>query len=103
MTSISTLWATLDTTVQRWLLQNPGTMVLPRTYVNQVAAGAGQVLHLDEHGEYWLSKEDMLFLKAVRSQSPHSTKSPSPQVRSRAAALRSDEPGLDPHREALDQ
>ncbi|AUZ88998.1 hypothetical protein CVO76_16115 [Arthrobacter agilis] len=103
MTSISSLWTTLDTTVQQWLLQNPGTMVLPRTYVNRIEAGAGQVLNLDEHGEYWLSPEDMLFLKATRSESPYSMRSPSPRLHPHAAAPNFGYPALDPHDKALDQ
>jgi hypothetical protein len=68
MTSISALWATLDTTVQQWLLQNPGTMVLPRTHVNRIEAGAVLTLRLDDHGELWLSPEDMMFLKGKRNE-----------------------------------
>jgi hypothetical protein len=69
MTSISALWTSLDTTVQQWLLQNPGTMVLPRTYANRVEA-AGVSLHLDEHGEHWLSPEEMDFLRMQRGHVP---------------------------------
>lgn len=71
MTSISEIWAMLDTDVQQWLLDNPGTHVLPRFYVNQVPAGgpgAGQCLRLDEHGDYWLTPEEMLFLTARRQE-----------------------------------
>jgi hypothetical protein len=107
MTSISTLWPTLDPTVQQWLLQNPGTMMLPRTYVNMVAAGAGQVLHLDEHGEYRLSSADLLFLKQERAEGPRSVRSVrsvrSPIFRPTSTVTVSDLPGPDPHEGALDQ
>ncbi len=69
MTSISILWTSLDPAVRQWLLQNPGTMVLPRTYANRVEA-AGASLHLDEHGEHWLSPEEMDFLRTQRRQAP---------------------------------
>ncbi|WP_247829054.1 hypothetical protein [Arthrobacter antioxidans] len=70
MTSISVLWPTLDSTVQQWLLQNPGATVLPRTYVNRIEAGTGECLSLNEHGEHWLSAEEMSFLKMKRAASP---------------------------------
>ncbi|MCU1632720.1 MAG: hypothetical protein JWM61_1372 [Micrococcaceae bacterium] len=98
MTSISALWFTLDTTVQQWLLDNPGTMVLPRTYVNRVEAGTGEVLCLDEHGEHWLSAEEMNFLKGKRSNAPRTHDWQEDITRRSAPAL-----GLDPHVEALDQ
>lgn len=72
MTSISEIWALLDTDVRQWLLDNPGTHVLPRLYVNHVPAGgpgAGQCLRLDEHGDYWLTPEEMAFLRARRQES----------------------------------
>ncbi len=68
MTCISVLWPTLDSNVQQWLLQNPGAMVLPRTYVNRVEAGMGECLSLNEHGEHWLSPEEIRFLKMKRSE-----------------------------------
>jgi hypothetical protein len=101
MTSISSLWTTLDPTVQQWLLQNPGTMVLPRTYVNQVQAGEGQVLGLDEHGEHWLSADDMIFLKNTREQAPRSVTSPSPGLPS--VTTGAGRPPADPQVAALDQ
>lgn len=91
MTSISTLWATLDSTVQQWLLQNPGQMILPRTYVNRVAAGAGRLLSLDQHGEYWLSQKDLLFLKKTRSRFLHPATAQSAKPHSHAAAVSSAE------------
>lgn len=103
MTSISTLWETLDTTVQGWLLQNPGTMVLPRTYVNMVAAGTEQVLHLDEHGEYWLTPDDMLFMKARRNSSASSAASRIPRPTGGVTVIAQTGPKLSPHSAALDQ
>ncbi|WP_052273962.1 hypothetical protein [Arthrobacter sp. L77] len=68
MTSISVLWPTLDSNVQQWILQNPGATVLPRTYVNRIEAGMGECLSLSEHGEHWLSPEEMHFLKMKRAE-----------------------------------
>ncbi|WP_104181802.1 hypothetical protein [Arthrobacter sp. B0490] len=68
MTSISALWTTLDTDIQQWLLHNPGTTFLPRTYVNQAQTGTGRTLSLNEHGEHRLSPEEMLFLKVKRGE-----------------------------------
>jgi hypothetical protein len=66
MTSISIIWTRLDPTVQQWLLQNPGCVVLPRTMANRVTTGTGEELSVDEHGEHWFSPEDITFLKARR-------------------------------------
>jgi hypothetical protein len=66
MTSISIIWPRLDPTVQEWLLQNPGCVVLPRTMANRVATGMDEELPVDEHGEHWFTPEDMAFLKARR-------------------------------------
>ncbi|MHA7179081.1 hypothetical protein ACX80J_03085 [Arthrobacter sp. MDB2-24] len=66
MTSISSIWTRLDPTVQQWLLENPGCVVLPRTMANRTATGMAEELPVDEHGEHWLSPEDITFLKARR-------------------------------------
>lgn len=98
MTSISALWATLDTTVQQWLLQNPGTMVLPRTHVNRVEAGAARALRLDDHGELWLSPDDMIFLKGKRNEA-RSAPDRQEETASRSAGVA----GADPREAALDR
>ncbi|THJ67463.1 hypothetical protein E8P82_05040 [Arthrobacter echini] len=71
MTSISDLWSALDADVRQWLLANPGARMLPRTYVNHVPAGGtetGQCLRLDEHGDYWLTADEIAFLTARRAE-----------------------------------
>jgi hypothetical protein len=73
MTDISTLWTTLDPSIQQWFSQNPGTMVLPRTYVNMIEIATDRTLPLDNHGEYWLTPDDMQFLKAVRKRAKSSS------------------------------
>lgn len=93
MTSLSTLWITLDDSVQQWLLQHPGTMVLPRTYVNMIEATTGKTLAIDDHGEHWLTPGDMQFLMtAVSASEPL-----------RSSGPRASQPSLDPHDNALDQ
>ncbi|MFJ6003797.1 hypothetical protein [Arthrobacter sp. NPDC092385] len=66
MTAISTIWTRIDPTVQQWILDNPGSIVLPRTLVNRVEATTGEALRIDQHGEYWFSEEELVFLKARR-------------------------------------
>ncbi len=71
MTTISDLWDSLDSAVQQWLLDNPATRMLPRLQVNQVPAGGaetGQCLRLDEHGDYWLTPDEMMFVQAKREE-----------------------------------
>ena len=66
MITINTLWTRLDPTAQQWLLSNPGCIVLPRTLVNRVEKTTGMPISTDRHGEYWLSSEELGFLKARR-------------------------------------
>lgn len=64
MNTLNTLWTKLDPAVQRWVLDNPGTLVLPRTIVNRVETTTGVTMSTDEHGEHWLSDDEIVFLKA---------------------------------------
>ncbi|MBG6226071.1 hypothetical protein IWX63_002657 [Arthrobacter sp. CAN_A2] len=66
MTNISSIWTRIDPAVQQWVLANPGCVVLPRTLVNRVESTIGESLHADDHGEYWFTGEELVFLKARR-------------------------------------
>ncbi len=64
MNTIRTLWTKLDPAVRRWLLDNPGCEILPRTLVNQVEADTGETMDTNEHGHHWFSGEELVFLRA---------------------------------------
>lgn len=69
---ISEWWDRLDPLTQRWLIEHPGCLVLPRTVANVVyqTLGTGTGIGQDRHGELQLSQEDHAFIKgqAVRSR-----------------------------------
>ncbi|MHA7210314.1 hypothetical protein [Arthrobacter sp. MDT1-65] len=88
--TMSTLWTSIDPTVQQWLLDNPGCVVLPRTLVNRVEAATGTSMTADRHGEYLLTEEDLRFLKDRRRAATDHTFTP--------AGVRRDE-----HADALDR
>ncbi|MBT2534218.1 hypothetical protein J7E83_19225 [Arthrobacter sp. ISL-48] len=61
---ISELWGRLDATTQRWLTENPGCLILPRTVSAKVNIAAGGTIKRDGHGQIVLSKEDRDFIAA---------------------------------------
>ena len=61
---ISELWDRLDATTQRWLLENPGCQILPRTISTKINIAAGETIECDRHGQIVLSKEDRDFIAA---------------------------------------
>lgn len=67
---ISEWWNRLDPVTQRWLIEHPGCLVLPRTVANVVHETLGAGIGQDRHGELQLTQEDQAFIKtqAVRSR-----------------------------------
>ena len=61
---ISELWERLDATTQRWLAENPGCQILPRTVSAKISIAAGGTIERDRHGQMVLSKEDRDFIAA---------------------------------------
>lgn len=61
---ISELWDRLDVTTQRWLAQNPGCQILPRTVSEKISIAAGGTIERDRHGQIVLSEEDRDFIAA---------------------------------------
>ena len=61
---ISELWDRLDATTQRWLAENPGCQILPRTVSTKISIAAGGTIERDRHGQIVLSKEDRDFIVA---------------------------------------
>lgn len=63
--TIEQWWNLLDAHTRRWLMENPGCMVLPRTVVNAVNAATGGLLHPGPHGEFSLSAPDREFIRLL--------------------------------------
>lgn len=62
--TIQEWWNLLDPDIRRWLVANPGCVVLPRTVVNAINAARGGILPTDRHGESTLSLQDREFIRA---------------------------------------
>lgn len=56
--TIEQRWNLLGAHMSRWLVENPGCMVLPRTVVNAVNAAIGGLLRPGPHEEFRLSARD---------------------------------------------
>jgi hypothetical protein len=57
-------WNRLDPTIQQWLMDNPGCMVLPRTLTAIFNKETGENADADVHGETVLTDEDRDFIQA---------------------------------------
>jgi hypothetical protein len=63
-------WHRLDPATRRWLMDNPGCVILPRTISTIVARVADEPVLLDQHGAIQLSAEDVSFIQGrVHSES----------------------------------
>ncbi|AMM30725.1 hypothetical protein SA2016_0020 [Sinomonas atrocyanea] len=56
-------WDSLTPETRRWLLDNPGTIMLPRTLANAISDADGAPLVTDPHGEAALSPKDQQFIR----------------------------------------
>jgi alanyl-tRNA synthetase len=65
-------WDRLSPGTQRWLTDNPGCLILPRTMTEEICQETGVRVDCDEHGQAMLSQEDLDFIraKAEESQTP---------------------------------
>lgn len=57
-------WNELDEPTRKWLVENPGCVVLPRTVANVVHQVSGGHVAQDQHGELQLSQADQSFIRA---------------------------------------
>lgn len=55
-------WNRLDPTIQQWLMDNPGCMVLPRTLTAIFNKVTSENADVDMHGEAVLTDEDRKFI-----------------------------------------
>ena len=60
--TIRELWDRLDAGTQKWLMDNPGCQILPRTMSSTILA-AGADAEADRHGQLVLSEDDRDFLR----------------------------------------
>ncbi|RAM37193.1 hypothetical protein DBZ45_11450 [Arthrobacter globiformis] len=57
-------WNELDEPTRKWLVDNPGCVVLPRTVANVVCQVSGGHVAQDQHGELQLSEAEQSFIRA---------------------------------------
>ncbi len=57
-------WDRLDPTIQQWIIDNPGCVILPRTMTARISMETGESGDGDQHGETVLSVEDRQFIQA---------------------------------------
>lgn len=57
-------WNELDEATKKWLVENPGCVVLPRTVANVVQQVSGGHVAQDQHGELQLSVAEQSFIRA---------------------------------------
>lgn len=56
-------WHRLDPATRRWLLDNPGCVVLPRTISSILARVADEPVVRDQHGGIQLTAADLSFIR----------------------------------------
>jgi len=61
-------WDRLDHTTQKWLVDNPGCLILPRTITSTICKETGSADDADRHGETVLSAEDRDFIQAKATE-----------------------------------
>ncbi|MFC0483720.1 hypothetical protein [Pseudarthrobacter scleromae] len=75
--NIEKLWDRLEPGTRKWLVDNPGCRILPRTVVAAIAKATGEELEQDRHGETVLSPSDCEFIRtASRLQEANNQMSP---------------------------
>jgi hypothetical protein len=63
-------WDALDPAMQKWLIDNPGCRILPRTITSVLSKETGQDLTNGPHGEKVLSDEDHEFIRSKANEAP---------------------------------
>ncbi|MET3950386.1 hypothetical protein ABIB29_001218 [Arthrobacter sp. UYEF36] len=61
-------WDRLDPATQKWLIENPGCQILPRTLTTVVSKETGEDLASGQHGETVLSQEDHEFIRSKATE-----------------------------------
>lgn len=57
-------WGHLDHATRKWLIDNPGCQILPRTITAVIAKQSGESLPTGPHGEAAVSREDQAFIRS---------------------------------------
>ncbi|BCW81507.1 MULTISPECIES: hypothetical protein [Micrococcaceae] len=63
-------WGRLDPATQKWLIDNPGCQILPRTITAVISKESGESLPTGQHGEAAVSREDQDFIRSKLNEFP---------------------------------
>lgn len=66
--NIKDQWDRLDPATQKWLTDNPGCLILPRTITATICRETRGTDDGDQHGETVLSQEDRDFIQAKANE-----------------------------------
>jgi hypothetical protein len=61
-------WDRLDPATQKWLIENPGCQILPRTVTSIISKETGADPATGQHGEMALSPDDHEFIRSKATQ-----------------------------------
>ncbi|MDR6987926.1 hypothetical protein J2Y66_002424 [Paenarthrobacter nitroguajacolicus] len=74
---IKEFWNQLSPDTQQWLIDNPGTMIVPRTVTAIINGETGESDSVDAHGGTQLTDEDRQFIhEQARARGPVSMEEP---------------------------
>lgn len=65
-------WDRLSPATRRWLTDNPGCLILPRTVTERICKETGVSADSDQHGQAALSQQDLDFIRAKGGRNPNS-------------------------------
>ncbi|WOH17769.1 hypothetical protein IRJ34_15655 [Paenarthrobacter sp. GOM3] len=60
---IREFWNQLSPETQQWLIDNPGSMIVPRTVTAIITQQTGEDSAVDSHGGTVLTDDDRLFIR----------------------------------------
>ncbi|NUT71905.1 hypothetical protein [Pseudarthrobacter sp. C4D7] len=63
-------WGRLDPATRKWLIDNPGCQILPRTITAVISKESGGNLPTGQHGEAFVSREDQDFIRSMVNEPP---------------------------------
>ncbi len=63
-------WDSLSPETRRWLIENPGCVVLPRTITETIHQETGVTADSDQHAQASLSPADLDFIRARAEETP---------------------------------
>jgi hypothetical protein len=63
MMALKDEWDRFDAGTRKWLLENPGCVLVPRAVTAAIQQVSAEQIHVDEHGQMILSREDLDFIR----------------------------------------